>query len=84
MSATNGAILSLLTGCLQHRDRVGLVVFQKYRAHVVLPPTNSVQLAQKALAEYVPVGVERHCRPAWRWFTRYSAGTSSPTPMPCP
>jgi magnesium chelatase subunit D len=55
MSATKGAILSLLTDAYQRRDRVGLVVFQKNRAQIVLPPTNSVQLAQKALAE-IPVG----------------------------
>ena len=55
MTATKGAILSLLTDAYQHRDRVGLVVFQKNQAQVVLPPTNSVQLAQKALAD-IPVG----------------------------
>jgi len=55
MSATKGAIMSLLTDAYQRRDRVGLVVFQKNQARVVLPPTNSVQLAQKALAD-IPVG----------------------------
>lgn len=55
MSATKGAILSLLTDAYQRRDRVGLVVFQKDRAIVVLNPTNSVQLAQAALAD-IPVG----------------------------
>jgi magnesium chelatase subunit D len=55
MSATKGAILSLLTDAYQRRDRVGLVVFQKDRALSVLPPTNSVQLAQKKLAD-IPVG----------------------------
>lgn len=55
MAATKGAILSLLTDAYQRRDRVGLVVFQKDRATLVLPPTNSVQLAQKALAD-IPVG----------------------------
>jgi len=55
MSATKGAILSLLTDAYQRRDRVGLVVFQKDRATLVLPPTNSIQLAQRALAE-IPVG----------------------------
>jgi len=55
MSATKGAILSLLTDAYQRRDRVGLVVFQKDRANLVLPPTNSVQLAQRALAD-IPVG----------------------------
>ena len=55
MSATKGAILSLLTDAYQRRDRTGLVVFQKDRATLVLPPTNSIQLAQKALAD-IPVG----------------------------
>ncbi|PWH12155.1 MAG: hypothetical protein DDG60_14660 [Anaerolineae bacterium] len=55
MNATKGAILSLLTDAYQRRDRVGLVVFQKDRATLVLPPTNSVQLAQRALVD-IPVG----------------------------
>ncbi len=55
MAATKGAILSLLTDAYQRRDRVGLIVFQKDRATLVLPPTNSVQLAQQALAD-IPVG----------------------------
>lgn len=55
MAATKGAILSLLTDAYQRRDRVGLVVFQKDRATLVLPPTNSVLLAQRALAD-IPVG----------------------------
>lgn len=55
MNATKGAILSLLTDAYQRRDRVGLIVFQKDRATLVLPPTNSVQLAQRALMD-IPVG----------------------------
>jgi len=55
MQATKGAIVSLLTDAYQRRDRVGLVVFQKNDAQVVLSPTNSVELAQKTLAN-VPVG----------------------------
>jgi magnesium chelatase subunit D len=55
MTATKGAILSLLTDAYQRRDRVGLIVFQKDRATLVLPPTNSVYLAQRAL-EDIPVG----------------------------
>ncbi|MGD2145799.1 MAG: putative cobaltochelatase [Anaerolineae bacterium] len=55
MEATKGAVLSLLTDAYQRRDRVGLVVFQKNRAVLVLPPTNSVELAQRALAD-IPVG----------------------------
>ena len=55
MNATKGAILSLLTDAYQRRDRVGLIVFQKNRATLILPPTNSVQLAQRALVD-IPVG----------------------------
>ncbi|NPV40440.1 MAG: VWA domain-containing protein [Anaerolineae bacterium] len=55
MSATKGAIMSLLTDAYQRRDRVGLIVFQKDRATLVMPPTNSVQLAQRALSN-IPVG----------------------------
>jgi magnesium chelatase subunit D len=55
MTATKGAILSLLTDAYQRRDRVGLVIFQKDRATLVLPPTNSVYLAQRALVD-LPVG----------------------------
>lgn len=55
MAATKGAILSLLTDAYQRRDRVGLVVFQKDRSTLVLQPTNSIQLAQRALAD-IPVG----------------------------
>ncbi len=55
MNATKGAILSLLTDAYQRRDRVGLIVFQKDRATLVLSPTSSVQLAQRALMD-IPVG----------------------------
>ena len=55
MQATKGAVLSLLTDAYQQRDRVGLVVFQKNAARVVLPPTNSVELARRALKD-IPVG----------------------------
>jgi magnesium chelatase subunit D len=55
MNATKGAILSLLNDAYQRRDRVGLIVFQKDRATLVLPPTGSVQLAQRALVD-IPVG----------------------------
>ncbi len=76
MEATKGAILGLLMDAYQKRDHVGLVIFQKDRARVMLQPTNSVELARKALEE-IPVGgktplssglytalevVERECR----------------------
>ena len=55
MAATKGAILSLLTDAYQRRDRVGLIVFQKARSTLLLPPTSSVMLAQRALTD-IPVG----------------------------
>jgi Mg-chelatase subunit ChlD len=55
MEATKGAVLSLLTDAYQRRDRVGMIVFQKDRATLVLPPTNSVELAQRLLMN-LPVG----------------------------
>lgn len=51
MEATKGAIMSLLTDAYQRRDRVGLIVFNKNRSNLVLAPTNSVQLAKKALQD---------------------------------
>jgi magnesium chelatase subunit D len=55
MQATKGAIMSLLTDAYQRRDRVGLIVFQKDQARVVLPPTSSIDLARRALKD-IPVG----------------------------
>jgi Mg-chelatase subunit ChlD len=55
MEATKGAIMSLLVDAYQKRDRVGLVVFQKEEARLVLPFTSSVELAQHAL-RHLPVG----------------------------
>ncbi len=55
MTATKGAIMSLLIDAYQKRDRVGLVVFQKEDARLILPPTSSVDLAEKALVD-IPIG----------------------------
>jgi len=55
MEATKGAVLALLTQAYQRRDWVGLITFRRDRAHLVLPPTRSVILARRALAD-LPVG----------------------------
>lgn len=55
IEATKGAVLSLLHDAYQRRDQVGLIVFQREEARIVLPPTSSVELAQRALRN-VPVG----------------------------
>jgi len=55
MVETKGAIQSLLLDCYRKRDRVAMIVFRKDRAELVLPPTSSVELAARKLAE-LPVG----------------------------
>ena len=55
IEATKGAIMSLLEDAYQRRDAVGLVIFHKDQAHVILEPTSSVELAQKVLKD-IPVG----------------------------
>jgi len=55
MEATKGAIMSLLLDAYQKRDQVSLIVFRGKNAEVILPPTNSIDLAAKYLNE-MPVG----------------------------
>jgi len=55
MVETKGAILSLLTDAYQKRDKIGLVAFKGNKAELLLPPTQSVELAKKRLEE-LPTG----------------------------
>jgi magnesium chelatase subunit D len=55
MVAAKGAVMSLLLDAYQKRDQVGLVAFRGQGADLLLPPTNSVDLAQSCLAE-LPTG----------------------------
>jgi magnesium chelatase subunit D len=55
MVAVKGAILSLLLDAYQRRDRVALISFRGRQADLLLPPTNSVDLAQAYLQE-MPTG----------------------------
>lgn len=55
MKATKAAVLSLLKDAYQRRDQVGLVSFQRDYATLLLPLTNSVDLAQKSL-QTMPTG----------------------------
>ncbi len=55
MAASKGAVMSLLLDAYQKRDRVGLISFRRNEAAVNLPPTPSVELAGKLLAD-MPVG----------------------------
>jgi magnesium chelatase subunit D len=55
MIASKGAVMSLLLDAYQKRDKVAMVSFRKDGAEVNLPPTSSVELAARLLAE-MPVG----------------------------
>ncbi len=55
MTETKGTILALLIEAYQKRDKVGMVAFKAQEAEILLPPTNSVELAKKLLEE-LPTG----------------------------
>ncbi|KAF0096069.1 MAG: magnesium chelatase subunit D [Puniceicoccaceae bacterium 5H] len=55
MTETKSAILSLLLDAYQKRDRVALISFRGRNSELVLPPTNSVDLAARLLGT-LPVG----------------------------
>ena len=55
MVAVKGAVLSLLLDAYQRRDRVALISFRGTEADLLLPPTNSVDLAQIYLQD-MPTG----------------------------
>ncbi|UCD83405.1 MAG: magnesium chelatase subunit D family protein [Deltaproteobacteria bacterium] len=55
MSGTKGTIMSLLLEAYQKRDKVSMVTFKGKGAEVLLPPTNSIELA-KRLLEDMPTG----------------------------
>ncbi|MBU1452164.1 MAG: VWA domain-containing protein, partial [Proteobacteria bacterium] len=55
MKTTKAAVLGVLTEAYQKRDRVGLVAFGGSGARELLPPTSSVEVARRMLAE-LPTG----------------------------
>jgi magnesium chelatase subunit D len=55
MTASKGAIMSLLLDAYQKRDRIAMVSFRRDQAVVNLPPTTSIELAATLLKE-LPVG----------------------------
>ena len=52
MSAVGGATLSLLRDAYQRRDKVAVITFRQQDAQVVLPPTSSVHIASRRLAQF--------------------------------
>jgi magnesium chelatase subunit D len=55
MSEAKAAVLSLLAEAYRKRDRVGLISFNDQNAQLLLPPTQSVELAGKLLSD-LPTG----------------------------
>ncbi|WP_449245688.1 putative cobaltochelatase [Desulfobacca acetoxidans] len=55
MTASKGAIMSLLLDAYQKRDRIAMVSFRKQEAVLNLPPTSSIETAAHLLKE-MPVG----------------------------
>ncbi len=55
MEAVKGAVLSLLQDAYEQRDQVSVIAFRGPRAEVLLPPTGSVELADRAL-RVLPTG----------------------------
>jgi len=55
MTETKSTILSLLIEAYQKRDKVSMVAFKDMDAQVILPPTNSIEIAKKMLEE-LPTG----------------------------
>ncbi|RLA92981.1 MAG: magnesium chelatase, partial [Deltaproteobacteria bacterium] len=55
MIEAKGAILSLLLDAYQKRDKIAMIAFRGDHAEVLLPPTNSIDLAHKLLEE-LPTG----------------------------
>lgn len=55
MKAVKGATLGFLLDAYSRRDRVAIIAFRGPRAHVLLPPTNSVDLAERHL-RVLPTG----------------------------
>lgn len=55
MAASKGAVMSLLLDAYQKRDKVSMITFRRDAAFINLPPTTSMDMAGRLLAE-MPVG----------------------------
>ncbi|MFH7324357.1 VWA domain-containing protein [Aeromicrobium sp. JJY06] len=55
MEQVKTAVLSLLLDAYRRRDKVALVTFRQHDAEIVLPPTGSVEVASRRLAD-LPAG----------------------------
>src|SRR5262249_39518590 len=55
MEAVKGAVFGLLQSAYEQRDQVGVIAFRGPQAEMLLPPTTSVELAQRVLST-LPTG----------------------------
>ena len=55
MVAAKGAVMSLLLDAYQKRDKIAMISFRGQEARTLLPPTSSIEMAARLLAE-MPVG----------------------------
>lgn len=55
MEAAKGAVLGLLSDAYRRRDKIAFIAFRGETSEILLPPTNSIDLAEKALRE-LPTG----------------------------
>lgn len=55
LNATKSAITTILTKAYQFRDDICLITFQKDKARLIISPTHSIALAEKAMQD-IPVG----------------------------
>jgi magnesium chelatase subunit D len=55
MELVKGAVLGLLQSAYEQRDEVGVIAFRGVQAELILPPTGSVELADRAL-RVLPTG----------------------------
>jgi magnesium chelatase subunit D len=55
MEAAKGAVLGILSDAYRRRDKVAFIAFRGESSEILLPPTSSVDLAEKALAK-LPTG----------------------------
>ncbi|MCW5852304.1 MAG: magnesium chelatase subunit D family protein [Anaerolineae bacterium] len=83
MAATKGAVLSLLRDAYQRRDRVGLIIFRRDEARLVLPFTNSIARARRLLADLPIGGKTPLARGLWlAWQTFQQARRTHPHALP--
>jgi len=55
MEAAKGAVFGLLSDAYKRRDKIAFIAFRGETSEILLPPTNNIDLAEKALRE-LPTG----------------------------